>query len=83
MYLDPFEELGMAEKSAEQHRRNASEKEVRKFYVRNNMPFSASCDAILGLPPNDLLNSAVKILYLGTWISGLSSNEVFTVFSST
>lgn len=28
MFIDPFEELGMAEKSAEQHRRSASEKEA-------------------------------------------------------
>lgn len=28
MYLDPFEEIGIAERNAEQHRRSASEKEV-------------------------------------------------------
>jgi hypothetical protein len=26
--MDPFEEIGMAEKNAEQHRRSATEKEV-------------------------------------------------------
>ena len=30
-YLDPFEEIGMAEKNAEQHRRSAGEKEVWTF----------------------------------------------------
>lgn len=29
VYMDPFEEIGMAEKNAEQHRRSATEKEVR------------------------------------------------------
>lgn len=29
MHLDPFEEIKMAEESADQHRRSASEKEVR------------------------------------------------------
>lgn len=28
IHLDPFEEIGMAEKNAEQHRRSANEKEV-------------------------------------------------------
>jgi len=28
MHIDPFEEIEMAEKSAEQHRRSAAEKEV-------------------------------------------------------
>lgn len=31
IYVDPFEEIGMAEKNAEQHRRSANEKEVRTF----------------------------------------------------
>ena len=31
IYSDPFEEIGMAEKNAEQHRRSASEKEVWTF----------------------------------------------------
>lgn len=30
IYSDPFEEMGMAARDAEQHRRSASEKEVRK-----------------------------------------------------
>lgn len=29
MHIDPFEEIEMAEKSAEQHRRSAAEKEVK------------------------------------------------------
>ena len=28
IFMDPFEEIGMAEKIAEQHRRSATEKEV-------------------------------------------------------
>ena len=31
MYVDPFEQIGMAERNAEQHRRSANEKEVRTF----------------------------------------------------
>ena len=30
--MDPFEEIGIAEKNAEQHRRSATEKEVRAFF---------------------------------------------------
>lgn len=32
--MDPFEEIGMAEKNAEQHRRSASEKEVQACFPR-------------------------------------------------
>jgi hypothetical protein len=28
IFMDPFEEIGMAEKNAEEHRRSATEKEV-------------------------------------------------------
>ena len=31
IHMDPFEEIGTAEKNAEQHRRSANEKEVRIF----------------------------------------------------
>lgn len=31
IYLDPFEEIGVEEKNAEQHRRSAAEKEVWTF----------------------------------------------------
>lgn len=33
IYLDPFEEMGMAARDAEQHRRSATEKEVWKTIV--------------------------------------------------
>lgn len=42
MHIDPFEEIEMAEKSAEQHRRSAAEKEVNIHAFSTNISFCSS-----------------------------------------
>lgn len=43
MHLDPFEEIKMAEESADQHRRSASEKEVTNLNFISLSTFCFRC----------------------------------------